>query len=284
VTARDRIIIVVVLMAAALAGFWFVGLAPKRKDAADLKTQLDAAKAQLTQAQQSAATARQAKARYEQDYAELASLGKAVPKSDALPSLIYQMQSAAHDARIDFQSLKLTGGGGSAASAPTPSAAVAQASGSSSTGSSSTGSSSSSSSSSSTSTATAAPATQAATSTLPPGASVGAAGFPTMPFSFVFDGSYFDMESFLRDVQRFVQVNGDQVDVSGRLLSIDGFALTAGPKGLPDVTANISATAYLMSPSDTTTTPDTTTASPNTTASSGSSASTPTAAASGVLR
>ena len=275
-TNRDRIIIVVVLMAAALVGFWFVGLAPKRKDAADLKTQLDAAKGQLAQAQQSAATARQAKSRYEQDYAELASLGKAVPKSDALPSLIYQLQSASHDARIDFQSLKLNGGASAGASTPTPSAAVASANG----GSSSTGSTSS----TTTPSNTPAVPTQAATSTLPPGASVGSAGFPTMPFSFVFDGTYFDMESFLHDVQRFVSVNGDNVNVSGRLLSVDGFALTAGPKGFPDVTANISATAYLMSPSDTTTAPSTSTASPNTTASAGSSATTPTAAASGVLR
>jgi len=72
-----------------------------------------------------------------------------------------------------------------------------------------------------------------------------------MPFSFVFNGTFFDMERFLNEVQRFVRVNGDNVDVRGRLLSIDGFALNAGPNGFPSVKATISATAYLMSPDST---------------------------------
>ena len=61
-TARDRIIIVVALVAAALAGVWFVGLAPKRKDATELSAKLDVARQQLTEVQQSAAKPRDAKA------------------------------------------------------------------------------------------------------------------------------------------------------------------------------------------------------------------------------
>ncbi len=269
-TARDRLIIVVVLVAAALGGVWFVGLAPKRKEAADLQAQIDTANQQLTDAQQKAATARQAKSRYNKDYAAVATLGKAVPKSDALPSLLYQLQTAAHDARIDFRSLKVTAGGGGGPAASTPSTpantasaaksagASTSASGSGSSSSSASGSSSSSSSSSSTpstpstaSTAPPAPATQAAAATLPPGAVVGSAGFPTMPFSFVFNGSFFDMEDFFNGVQRFVRVNGDRIDVSGRLLSIDSFSLVAGPTGFPSVKSSINATAYLLSPDDT---------------------------------
>jgi Tfp pilus assembly protein PilO len=259
VTARDRLIIVAVLVAAALAGVWFVGLSPKRKEAADLQTQIDAANQQLADAQQKAAAAQQAKSRYDKDYAAVAMLGKAVPKNDALPSLLYQLQTTAHDARIDFRSLKVaaSGGQGPAATPSTPantaSAANANGTGTSS-GSSSTSSSGSSStsggSSSSTPTPTPAPATQAAAATLPPGATVGSAGFPTMPFSFVFNGSYFDMEDFFRDVQRFVRVNGDKIDVRGRLLSIDSFSLVAGPNGFPSVKSSINATAYLMSPED----------------------------------
>jgi hypothetical protein len=59
------------------------------------------------------------------------------------------------------------------------------------------------------------------------------------------------MERFLREVQRFVRVDGKSVDVRGRLLSVDGFALTAGPAGFPSVRASISATAYVLSPEDT---------------------------------
>jgi hypothetical protein len=71
-----------------------------------------------------------------------------------------------------------------------------------------------------------------------------------MPFAFIFNGSFFDMEQFMNEVQRFVRVKGDDVDVRGRLLSLDGFSLTAGPTGFPSVKANISATAYLLSPDD----------------------------------
>jgi hypothetical protein len=254
VTSRDRIIIVVLLVAAAMAGVWFVGLAPKRKEATDLSAKLDVARQQLTEVEQSAAQARNAKARYDSDYAQVATLGKAVPKSDAIPSLVYQLQAAAHDARITFSSLKVAGSGAPAPSAPAQAAAAANAtngsggSGSTSGGSGSTSGSTSTGSTPSSTSASPVPATQAATATLPPGAAVGSAGFPTMPFSFVFNGSFFDMERFLREVQRFVRVDGERVDVRGRLLSIDGFALNAGPTGFPSVKANISATAYLTSP------------------------------------
>jgi hypothetical protein len=255
-TARDRMIIVVVLVVAAMGAFWFVGLSPKRKEAADLQSKINVVQEQLTAAQQKASQARQAKARYTADYAEVATLGKAVPKSDALPSLLYQLQSAARGARINFNSLKVSSSGAAPTPAPAAAtAAVASASGSgTSTPSGSTPSSSSSSGSSSSSTtpsaSTPAPATQAASSALPPGATIGSAGFPTMPFSFVFNGTFFDMERFLHDVQRFVTVNGQRIDVSGRLLSVDGFGLSAGPGGFPNVKATITATAYLRSPED----------------------------------
>jgi hypothetical protein len=225
VTARDRMIIVVVLLAAALAGAWFVGVAPKRKEAANLRKQIDVASQQLASAQQQAAQAQRAKDRYDADYAQIAKLGKAVPKSDALPSLLYQLQAAARGAKIDFASLKIAGSATQAATPGTTPASGAAGSAS-------------------------APATQAATASLPPGAAVGSAGFPTMPFSFVFTGSFDDMEHLLHDVQRFVRVDGQRVDVRGRLLSVDGFALSAGPKGFPSVKANITATAYLLSPND----------------------------------
>jgi len=258
VTARDRIIIVVVLVAAALGGFWFVALAPKRSEAADLKAQIQVASQKLADAQQQAAQARQAKARYDTDYAQVAKLGKAVPKDDALPSLLYQLQSAAHAARIDFTSLQAAADASQAAGATVvtkPATGSSTASGSS-----------------------AAPATQSTAADLPPGATVGSAGFPTMPFSFVFNGSFFDMERFLHDVQRFVRVSGERVDARGRLLSIDGFALNAGPAGFPAVTAKITATAFLQSSND-----DQASATPASANAAGSGAA-PTAMASGGTR
>ena len=75
-TTRDRLIIVVVLVAAALGGFWFLGLAPKRKAAADLQGQIVSAQQKLADAQQMAAQARKAKASYDDDYAAVASAGQ----------------------------------------------------------------------------------------------------------------------------------------------------------------------------------------------------------------
>jgi Tfp pilus assembly protein PilO len=267
VTSRDRIILVVVLAAAALAGFWLIAIAPKRTEAADLRARIEVANQQLTAAQQQAAQGRAAKSRYDADYAAIAKLGKAVPKNDALPSLLYQLQTAAQGAKIDFKSLKVSGAGGQDA----PAAASAAKSAGSSSSSTSSGS-------------TPAPATQSASATLPPGAAIGSAGFPTMPFSFIFNGSFFEMERFLRDVQRFVRVNADHVDARGRLLSIDGFALTAGPRGFPNVKADMTATAYLQSPDDANSTAAAPAAIGSTSSGDGSATTSPTAAVAGVTR
>jgi Tfp pilus assembly protein PilO len=236
-TTRDRLIIVAVLLMAALGAFWFLALAPKHKDAAALQVQTDAATRKLSDAQQLAAQGRKARASYADDYAAVATLGKAVPQSDALPSLLYQLQSAAHNARVDFRSLNVSGSGAPAA------ATAAGATGGATAAPSST-------STTTPATGSTATATQAAAAALPPGASVGAAGFPTMPFSFVFNGSYFDMERFLHDVQGFVRVDGQRVSVTGRLLSVDAFSLTAGPGGFPSIKASMTATAYVLSPND----------------------------------
>jgi hypothetical protein len=304
VTLRDRMVIVVVLLAAALAGFWFLGIAPKHKAAGALQAKITTERLRLTAAQQKAAAATQAKDRYRTDYAAVAALGKAVPKSDALPSLIYQLQAAAGSARIDFRSLKVAASGGSgptpapAAATPAAKAATTTSTGST-TGTGTTGSTPAAGGTSSTggtaaapaapASGTAAPATQAAAAALPPGAVVGAAGFPTMPFAFVFDGTFFDMETFMSEVQRFVRVNGKHVDVRGRLLSIDGFSLSAGPGGFPKVKASINATAYLLSPDDSSATPSVSAgtdaaATTGSSAAAGGAAAAPPAAASEVAR
>jgi hypothetical protein len=105
-----------------------------------------------------------------------------------------------------------------------------------------------------------------------------------MPFSFVFSGTYFDMERFFGDVQSFVKVHGKQVDADGRLLSIDGFSLVAGPGGFPNVKASVMATAYLRTAADdnTSTAPTGAAATPAGSTGSGSSAASPAPTASEV--
>jgi type II secretory pathway pseudopilin PulG len=239
VTGRDRIVMMVVGAVAVLAAFWFLAVSPKRTEEKAVDAQITAAQGRLSSARASLSTAQQAKRDYDTDYAAVARLGKAVPVDDNVPSLLYQLQTAAHSSKVDFRALKLNAAATPSAPAAAPSAATPPATTTPPAGGTSTTS-------STPPAATPAPATQLAAAALPPGASVGAAGFPTMPFSFTFDGSFFDMEHMLRDVNRFITVDGKAVSVRGRLLGVDGFSLEAGPSGFPDVTATISSTAYLL--------------------------------------
>jgi hypothetical protein len=259
VTTRDRTFLIVAGAIAVLGAFWFLALSPKRKDASNLSAQVTAAQARLQTAQASAAGAQAAKARYANDYATVARLGKAVPVDDDVPSLVYQLEHTAHDTHVDFRKIALAPNASSSAAstATTQAAAVASANG--------TGTTSSAS---------------AVTSALPPGVAVGSAGFPTMPFSFDFTGSFFGMQKFLKSLDALTDVQGTQINVKGRLLTVDGISLQAGPNGFPQVDATVAVTAYLL-PADegltAGTDPAAATGAATPTATSSTSTSTPTA-------
>jgi Tfp pilus assembly protein PilO len=226
VTARDRTVLIVVGVLAALAAFWFLAISPKRKEAADVTTQVTAAEQRLDTAQASASTAEAARKRYSTDYATVARLGKAVPVDDDMPSLVYQLETTAKANHVDFRAIKLTGTASPAAAAPAgAAAAVASATG---------------------KTPSSTTPASTLTSALPPGATVGTAGFPTMPFSFDFNGSFFDMQRFLKAINGLTSVNGKSINVRGRLLTVDGVNLKASAKGFPDVDATVVVTAYLL--------------------------------------
>ena len=247
-TSRDRIAALVVGAVALLAAFWFLGLSPKRKDAADLGAQITQAQQRLDTARQSVAAATAARKRYDADYATVARLGKAVPADDDVASLVYQLNHVSTATHIDFRSIKLNSTGSSSPAVAPPvaqAAAVASASGNSSSSSSTTPTTATPPASAS-APATGVPAAQSAAAGLPPGSTVGSAGFPTMPFSFVFDGSFFDMEHFFNGLEGLAKVNGDTLAVRGRLLTVDSFSLSASRFGFPKVKATINATAYLV--------------------------------------
>ena len=249
-TTRDRIVLLVVLGTAMIAGFWFVVLSPKREEATKLDAKVAVVQQRLQTAQNTLGQAEKARRGYEADYAAVARLGKAVPKDDNMPSLLYQLQDAARGARIDFRSAQISGASQTAAPAASSGGSTAPSG------------------------STTAPATQAAAAALPPGASVGSAGFPTMPFQFTFRGSFFDMEHLLNEVQDFISVDGKDVRVRGRLLTIDAIALS--PQIFPEVKASITATAYLL-PADDATAAGATPQSPAASSSGDQSATSPSA-------
>lgn len=218
-TQRDRIVVVVLATVAALAGFWFGALKPKRAEVADLDRQVAEQRERRDAALQRVAAGESARTSYKADYATVARLGKAVPDSDQTPSLVYGLESTADAHDIDFRSLKLTGGG-----APAATAAPA--------------------------TGTSAAADAAAVA--PPGSQVGSAGFPTLPFSFRFDGGFHDMERFLSAIERYTTTTGSGRDVTvrGRLFTLDGIAIKAGRNGFPQIQASLAATAYVLPPDE----------------------------------
>jgi hypothetical protein len=65
-----------------------------------------------------------------------------------------------------------------------------------------------------------------------------------MPFEFTFQGSFAEMQDLLRSVHGFVRVKGNDVAVSGRLLTVNGISLV--PTTFPQVKAKIVATAFLL--------------------------------------
>jgi hypothetical protein len=75
---------------------------------------------------------------------------------------------------------------------------------------------------------------------------VGAAGLTTMPFEFDFQGGFFRLQDFLARLDRFTNVRGEDINVRGRLLTVDGFELAAADPSFSSMTAKVRATAYLL--------------------------------------
>ncbi len=210
-TARDRTVVIAVLAVVALGAAWLLVVQPKRGTAAKLSHSIQAVQAQLAGLQGQVVADQQARAAFPVDYAELARLGEAVPVDDNVPSLIYELQSAAKASGVDFRGLQLTP---SAAPSAGPSPSIAAAA--------------------------------AAATTLPPGVSGGSAGFDAEQFTFSFSGKFFNLSDFLGRLDRFVLTSGSTVQVSGRLMTLNALSLGPGPQGFPDMTANMSATTYLL--------------------------------------
>ena len=210
-TRRDRLMILIVGVIAAIAGSWLLVIQPTRDQAAKLGAEVTAAQSQLNTALAQLSTSKAARASFGRSYTELVRLGEAVPADDNVPSLIFQLSAAASGADVDFRTLTLN-----PSTATTPTAISSPS------------------------------AAQAVTASLPPGATVGPAGFPIEPFTFTFQGNFFHLANFLGRIERFVVATNRRVWVSGRLMTLNAISLGAGPNGFPQITASISATTYIV--------------------------------------
>ena len=235
-SVQGRMLAAGALLVAVVGAFWFLVLSPKRAEVSSLDASITQAETRRAAAVAEAATATEARAAYQRDYATLARLGKAAPADDDVASLVFQVESLARANKIDFRSVNL-----SASTAP-PQAHPAEAAVTDPAAKDAAGK--------GTTDTTAPPATPTppAVAQAPPGAVVGSAGLLTLPFTFTFDGGYLPTQRMLGAIDRLAEATNGTISVDGRLLTVDGFSLAAGRKGFPKVKATVSATAYIVPP------------------------------------
>lgn len=226
--SSNRLIFAMLLIAVLAGGFWILILGPKRDKATELGAEVDQLRSSLVQAEAQKAEATAARRAFPNDYRKLVTLGKAVPGGDETSSLLVQLNRVADDSDVTFESIQLANEGESAA--PTATAPEAGPS---------------------TPVTTTTPPTEAAAALLPLGATVGSAGLAVMPYNLTFSGSFFDVADFIGGIDSLVTPDGSELTVDGRLVTLDGFALTeAAEAGFPYLDANFSVTTYLVPPGE----------------------------------
>jgi Tfp pilus assembly protein PilO len=118
-TARDRIVIIVLAGLAVLAVAWMMVVSPERKKAAQVQAKVQSARAELSVAQSKLAEAQQDEKRYAAAYSSIVSLGQAVPAESEVSSLVYELDHATSKDKIDFESITSGGSGGSSSTSST---------------------------------------------------------------------------------------------------------------------------------------------------------------------
>jgi hypothetical protein len=213
-TARDRGVLIGMVSLALLAAAWFMLVAPEREKASKLNASVSAASAQLATAEAELANARGAQARYASAYDSIVNLGKAVPPEQEVPSLIYQLDQASNQKQVEFNSIVTGSSGAGAVSSGSGGAGSAGAS---------------------------------AASTAVSNA------FSQMPFTFVFNGNFFNLEHLFQKLNRFTERTASgSLQISGRLLTVQSVKLapitSTAAKGASTgaLSGTITASAYVL--------------------------------------
>src|SRR3954469_11288299 len=89
-----------------VAGYWFMVLAPKRSESQKMSQQLSQAAESRDTAQQQVTQLNGAKSTFPGDYATVVRLGKAVPTTLDMPSLLVQLDRAARGTGIEIADFK----------------------------------------------------------------------------------------------------------------------------------------------------------------------------------
>ena len=233
----DRMILGAVLVFVLIGAYWFLVLAPKRQEASELSDRKAELEKQVSEQEQVAEFAEQARDQFSKYYGRMVVLGKAVPNAADSASLLVQLSKVSGDAGVKFSSIELSQTPSGAQAAPPPSPAEAQPTATEAPG--------------ETTTTATAPATESAAANLPIGATIGPAGLGVLPYNLTFNGYFFDVADFIGGMNELIDIKDEaRVSPDGRLLTIDGFALSPDPTaGFPKLQADFAVTGY-ATPSD----------------------------------
>jgi Tfp pilus assembly protein PilO len=217
--------VAVVVLAVA---FWVLLLSPKKSEVAKLDKQVTQQEESLSLHRSEVQRGLVAQKAFPAEYQQLVVLGKAAPADDETASLLVQLNRIAEHAKVRFETFVLAPASGEA---PAPETAAPESS------------------------AEGEPAsnplsaTEVAASTLPLGASIGPAGLAVMPYTLTFKGSFFHVADFIHGLDTLVKTKNDEVDVTGRLITINGFELTEDSnRGFPFLEASFTVTTFLVPP------------------------------------
>lgn len=226
-SSSNRVIVAMLAVAALAVAFWMLLLSPKKEEVSKLDKQVVQQEEQLSLHQGEVERGRAAQQAFPAAYQQLVVLGKAAPAEDDTASLLVQLTHIAEKSKVRFENFVLAPAGGESNApepAPAPEPGQEQSS----------------------------PApTEVAASTMPLGASIGPAGLAVMPYTLAFKGSFFHVADFIHGLDSLVRTTNEEVEVTGRLITINGFILKGDEsKGFPALEASFTVTTFLVPPEE----------------------------------
>jgi len=224
--SSQRIIVAMLAVVAIAVAFWMLLLSPKKEEVAKLDKQVVKQEQSLAQHKAEVQQGLAAEKAFPGEYQQLIVLGKAAPADDETASLLVQLNRIARHSKVRFQSFALApaaGGGGEAPEPPLPAESGE--------------------------TVSYPSPTEVSASTMPLGAAIGPAGLAVMPYTLVFKGNFFRVADFIHGLDALVKTKNEEVDVTGRLITINGFDLTEDPsRNFPFLEATFTVTTFLVPP------------------------------------
>jgi Pilus assembly protein, PilO len=268
-TDRDRKILIAIVPVLVLVAYWFLLLAPKREDASTAGDELAVQQERVDTARANLQTAEGAQQSFQTSYAQVVRLGKAIPSTVDMPSLLVQLDAAAAGTGITFTKIKtgprtavaatqttsgtppaagsesgttgtpVAAGGDTAQSQPGQAAEAAN------NAQQTANQRNAAAENSGVSPSDTQTSTTAGASSSTPTSGAAPAGLETVPLELEFQGNFFNLADFFHRVKRFVAQTQSNVLVSGRLVTVEGIRWSSDEQIFPRIRAEIDATIYL---------------------------------------